>query len=53
MYHQETANLPSASAQIMMNTNADGVDTLITREPTPKMVSRRQWRRRRVRRGKT
>lgn len=33
--------------------NANDVDAFVTAEPTPKMESRRGWRRRRVRRGKT
>jgi hypothetical protein len=33
--------------------NANDVDGFVTAEPTPKMESRRGWRRRRIRRGKS
>lgn len=53
MYRQETATLPATDAQVIMNANIGELDTFITPDPTPKTVSRRQWRRRRVRRGKS
>lgn len=53
MYRQEAATLPGTNPQIIMNANTNNVDTFITADPTPKSVSRRQWRRRRVRRGKS
>ena len=53
MYRQQGAILPGTNPQVIMNVNTDDVDTFITADPTPKSVSRRQWRRRRVRRGKS
>lgn len=53
MYRQETATLPGTHAQVIMSANTNDTDTFITPDPTPKSVSRRQWRRRRVRRGKS
>ncbi len=52
---QQTAILPTQNANIqaMLSANRDEVDTFLTADPTPKKVSRRQWRRARVRRGKT
>ncbi|MEL6723950.1 MAG: hypothetical protein AAFP81_14700 [Pseudomonadota bacterium] len=40
----ETTDLPNA---------IDGADSFVTAEPTPKPESRRGWRRRRIKRGKS
>ena len=60
MYRNDTRISPDFSDQLMpthsagQNVNAiDEVDQFVTAEPTPKMESRRGWRRRRVRRGKS
>lgn len=58
MYHSETSQ-PSVNANqdVMMTVsairNANDVDTWITPNPTPKTSSRRAWRRRRMRSGKS
>lgn len=51
-------NLPDAQANAALLSargavNAINVDGFVTAEPTPKMESRRGWRRRRIRRGKS
>ena len=51
-------NLPNTHANAALLSaqgavNAIDVDGFVTAEPTPKMESRRGWRRRRVRRGKS
>ncbi|MDG1825924.1 MAG: hypothetical protein P8H62_06605 [Henriciella sp.] len=55
MNRQQAASLPAsiANSQVMLNAKPDEIDTFLTSDPTPKKVSRRQWRRARVRRGKT
>lgn len=60
MYRTETNSMSSASqanarrTQSRLPVNAIGdVDGFVTAEPTPKPESRRGWRRRRIRRGKS
>lgn len=55
MNRQQVAPLPEsiANSQVMLNAKLEEIDTFLTLDPTPKKVSRRQWRRARVRRGKT
>lgn len=58
MYRNETSqNTMNADQQVMMasaaSLNANDVDTWLTPNPTPKVTSRRAWRRRRMRSGKS
>lgn len=58
MYRSETSqNTMNADQQVMMasaaSLNANDVDTWLTPNPTPKVTSRRAWRRRRMRSGKS
>ena len=45
-------NAPILSADLAVNA-IDGPDGFVTAEPTPKIESRRGWRRRRIKRGKS
>jgi len=47
--HQVGAQFSTTQIQV----NEIGVDDFVTAEPTPKIESRRGWRRRRIRRGKS
>jgi len=58
MYRNETSQTSiNAGQQVMMasaaSLNVNDVDTWITPNPTPKVSSRRAWRRRRMRSGKS
>lgn len=58
MYRNETSQTTiNADQQVMMasaaSLNANDVDTWLTPNPTPKVTSRRAWRRRRMRSGKS
>ena len=55
MLRSETQILPNAMpvSMLVSRDRNDVVDTFITADPTPKRISRRDWRRRRVARGKS
>ena len=58
MYRSETSQTSThAGPQIMMastaSLNVNDIDTWLTPNPTPKISSRRAWRRRRMRSGKS
>ena len=50
---QENASANVAGANTRMEVNEISLDDFVTAEPTPKHESRRGWRRRRIRRGKS
>ena len=60
MYRNETSQTAPTNPMVINSISAEGrndnerdVDTRLTADPTPKSVSRRSWRRRRVRMGKS
>ena len=50
---QANAPVNAGDVTLRMEVNEIGIDDFVTAEPTPKHESRRGWRRRRVRRGKS
>jgi hypothetical protein len=58
MYRNETSQTSKSTIQnaVILSenlSNMNDVDTVLTPNPTPKSVSRRAWRRRRVKEGKS
>lgn len=58
MYRSQTSQRSTSPHACLFNARASGVgirhiDTWLTADPTPKPMSRRAWRRRRIKSGKT